>query len=78
MAKATIEFDLDNARDLREYNLYNNAQGMFDALFEISYNLKKKISYQMDGDFGEDTLDLVFQSIAEVLEEHNVVIDKLN
>ena len=43
MAKATLEFNLKNPEDLRDYNLFNNAGGMFDALFEISCNLKKRL-----------------------------------
>jgi hypothetical protein len=77
MAKVIIKLDLRRENDLRDYNLYNNAGGMFDALFEISCNLKKKISYKYDSDC-EDILDLVFEQIAEILEENNVIIDKLS
>lgn len=80
MAKAKITFDLSNPDDVREYNLYNNAEGMFGALFEISCNLKKKMRYateEIELKSG-DTLDIVFEAIAEILEENNVIIDKLN
>ena len=77
MAKATIVFDLENDRDLRDYNLYNNSGGMFNALFEISKNLKKKTKWQLEADETLDPLDLVFERIAEILEENNVIIDKL-
>jgi len=76
MAKATIEFDLSNSDDLREYNLFNNAGGMFDALFEISCNLRKKTKHKFDKD-DNGAFDLVFEMIAEILEENNVIIDKL-
>jgi len=79
MPKATIVFDLEKDRDLRDYNLYNNSGGMFDALFEISCNLKKKMRFaseEIDLKSG-DTLDMVFEAIAEILEENNVIIDKL-
>jgi len=77
MAIAVIVFDLDKDKDLREYNLYNNSGGLFDALFEISCNLKKKVEFQFDGD-DNGAFDLVFEKIAEILEENNVIIDKLN
>lgn len=77
MAKAKIKFNLNKPEDLREYNLYNNSGGMFDALFEISCNLKRKIKYQFDGD-DNGALDLVFEMIAETLEENNIIIEKLN
>lgn len=77
MAKVTIKLDLRRENDLRDYNLFNNSSGMFDALFEISKNLKKKATYQFDGD-DNGAFDLVFEMIAEILEENNVIIDKLN
>ena len=77
MATAKIVFDLSDSEDLREYNLFNNAGGMFNALFEISYNLKKKISYQLQEDETLDALDLTFEKIAQILEENNVILDKL-
>jgi len=80
MAKAKITFDLSNQDDVREYNLYNNAEGMFGALFEISCNLKKKMRFAAEeGKLKSgDTLDMVFEAIAEILEENNVLIDKLS
>lgn len=77
MAKITIKLDLRREKDLRDYNLFNNSGGMFDALFEISQNLKKKATYQFDGD-DNGAFDLVFEMIADILEENNVIIDKLN
>jgi len=76
MSKVTIGFDLRRDQDLRDYNLFNNAEGMFNALFEISKNLKKKISHQLESD-DNGALDLVFKEIAEILEDNNVLIDKL-
>ena len=77
MAKVTIELNLKKKEDLRDYNLYNNSGGMFDALFEISCNLKKKVEYQFDGD-DNGAFDMVFEAIAQILEDNNVLIDKLN
>lgn len=77
MAKVTIKLDLRREKDLRDYNLFNNAEGMFNALFEISCNLKKKIKHQLKED-DNGALDLVFEAIAEILEENNVIIEKLN
>lgn len=76
MAKVTIELDLRDSEDLREYNLFNNANSMFCALWDINYNLKKKLHYQFEGD-DNGALDLVFEKIAEILEENNVILDKL-
>lgn len=80
MATAKIIFDLNNPDDVREYNLYNNSGGMFDSLFEISCNLKKKMRFAAEeGKLKSgDTLDMVFEAIAEILEDNNVIIEKLN
>lgn len=79
MAKATIVFDLENDRDLRDYNLYNNSGGMFDALFEISCNLKKKMRFASEkiNLNSQDTLDVVFDAIEEILDDNNVKLEKL-
>jgi len=77
MAKVTIELDLSKDKDLRDYNLYNNADGMFLSLFEISCNLKKKAEQKLNDD-DNGALDLVFEMIAEIMEENNVIIEKLN
>ncbi len=76
MAKATIVFDLNDSEDLREYNLYNNANSMFSALFEISYNLKKKLHYQFEGD-DNGAFDLVFEKIYEILQDNDINLNKL-
>jgi len=80
MAKAIIEFDLSDEKDLRDYNLFNNAEGMFDALLNISCNLKKEMVWKIeDKDYTDGViLDLVFERIAEILEKNNVIIEKLN
>jgi len=76
MAKVTIKFDLGKDNDLRDYNLFNNSNGMYDSLFEISKNLKKKVEFQMEED-DNGALDLVFNIISNILEENNVIIDRL-
>lgn len=80
MAKVIIEFDLNDEKDLRYYNLSNNAEGMFDALLNISCSLKKEMVWKIeDKDYTDGViLDLVFERIAEILENNNVIIEKLN
>ena len=80
MAKVTIKLDLRRENDLRDYNMFNNASGMFDSLHNISCNLKKEMVWKIeDKDYTDGViLDLVFDRISEILEENNVIIDKLN
>ena len=79
MAKVTIEFDLSEDDDLREYNLFNNANSMFCALFDISHNLKKNILWEVENKDHTDMeiIDLIFGRIAEILEDNNVLLEKL-
>lgn len=71
MAKVIIELDLDKDKDLRDYNLFNNASSMYNALFEISYNLKNKVKYTFDGD-DNGAFDSAFENIAKIIKENNV------
>ena len=84
--KATLEFDLNDSEDLRDYTRINKSLDMAMALWEITHNTKKGISYQLEGtkkDGSEyeytpyDVLDLVYDKIYEILEENNINIDKL-
>lgn len=76
MAKVTIKFDLDKDEDLRDYNLFNNSNGMYNTLFEISKNLRKQMKYKFEGD-DNGAFDFVFEAISEIFEENNIIIDKL-
>ena len=76
MAKVTINLDLSKDEDLRDYNLFNNADNMYNALFEIAYNLKKVVDYKFDGD-DNGYSDLVFLAISKILEDNNIDLDKL-
>ena len=76
MAKIKISLDLRREVDLRDYNLFNNADNMYNALFEIAFNLKKVVDYKFDGD-DNGYSDLVFFAISKILEDNNVDLDKL-
>ena len=76
MAKIKIELDLRREVDLRDYNLFNNADNMYNALFEIAYNLKKVVDYKFDGDDNGYSY-LVFFEISKILEDNNIDLDKL-
>jgi dTDP-4-dehydrorhamnose reductase len=80
MAKVTIEFNLDNADDKREYYINHKAEDMAMFIWELSHNTKKSIGYDIEGSskFSKyDTLDLVFDKIHEMLQEYDINVDKL-
>jgi len=61
--KAKLEFDLPEEQ--AEFKLAANASGYYSALFEITYNLRKKVEslhYQYNK---EETIDFIFGEIAK-------------
>ena len=80
MAKATLEFNLNDPDDLEQYNRMNKASDLCAFTWEVVYNLKKrairKFEDQEDKDCF-DAIDYVFQQIHESLNEHSINIDEL-
>jgi hypothetical protein len=80
MAKVTIEFNLDDADDKRQYYLHNKVDDMAMFIWELSHNTKKHIEHELEGSTKftrYDTLDLVFDKIHELLIEYDINNDKL-
>jgi hypothetical protein len=78
--KATLEFNLPD--DQMEFNRVNQAMDMACALFDI-LNLRKRLSGHYDAFTDEnipDAYDALYRmadEIGEILNDHNIVIDKL-
>ena len=78
-------FNLDDLDDTLAYKRCVKATDMAMALWEIVYNTKKRIGYEMDGlelqgkpDLSMyEACDLVFDKIHEILEEHHIDIEDL-
>lgn len=80
MATAQITYNLEEMDDLLEFKQCIAAPKMASALFELVLNTKKKIVFELDGkDLDKyETLDLVFERINQILDEHNVNVENLN
>ena len=79
MAKAILEFDLNEPDDIMAHKRATKATDMAVALWEILYNTKKSVEWSLE-DKGYDkseVLDLVYDRINEILEEHNIKLDDL-
>ena len=78
--KAILKFNLPD--DQMEFNRANQAMDMACALFDI-LNLRKRLSGHYDTFTDEnipDAYDALYRmadEIAEILNDHNIVIDKL-
>jgi hypothetical protein len=79
MAKATLEFDLNDSDDMVAHLRAVKSLDMAMALWEIVHNTKKGLEWSMeDKEIDKyDALELVYKKIHEILDEHNINTDEL-
>jgi len=79
MAKATLEFDLNDSDDMIAHLRAVKSLDMAMALWEIVHNTKKGLEWSMeDKEIDKyDALELVYKKIHEILDDHNINTDEL-
>ena len=81
MAKATLEFDLDNREDIKAHLRCVKSTDMAIVLFEILNNLRKKVEFEVEyfeaDSTPSDGVYAAFRRIRELCEENGIVIDDL-
>jgi hypothetical protein len=79
MIKAKLEYDLNDTDDAMAHMRAIKSLDMALALWEITHNTKKSLEWSMEGKEMDkyDALELVFEKIHEILDEHNIKIDDL-
>ena len=79
MAKAKIEYDLSDADDRLSHLRAVKSLDLSLAIWDIVHNTKKRLEWSMEGKEMDkyDALELVYEKIHEILEEHNIRIDEL-
>lgn len=84
MANARLEYDLNDIDDSMAHMRAVKSLDMALALWEIVHNTKKGIGYTLEGkDYkGEsvsnyEVLNMVYERIYEILDEHNIKLDDL-
>jgi dTDP-4-dehydrorhamnose reductase len=80
MAKVVIEFNLDNADDKREYYQYNKSEDMAMFIWQLAYNTKKELEYDIEAKgkiSNYDVLDMIFEHIYKMLEDNDINVNKL-
>jgi hypothetical protein len=79
MAKATITYDLTDPDDRLEHLRAIKATDMALVIWELVYNTRKRIEYDIDKHDldGYDVLDGIMTEISDRLDEHGIVIDDL-
>jgi hypothetical protein len=79
MAKAIIEYNLNDPDDIMAHKRAIKSDDMALALWEITHNTKKRLEWSMEGKEIDkyDALELVFDKIHEIMSEHNIDLDDL-
>ena len=79
MAKATLEYNLSDPDDVMAHKRAIKSLDMAMALWDIVHNTKKGLEWSMeDKEIDKyDALELVFERIHEILDEHNINTDEL-
>ena len=79
MAKATLEFDLNEPDDVLAHLRAVKSLDLALALWDIVHNTKKGLEWSMEGKEIDkyDALELVYEKIHEILGDHNIITDDL-
>ena len=79
MAKAKLIYDLNDVDDIMAHKRAVKSFDMALAIWNITHNTKKSLEWSMDGkEINKyEALDLVYEKIYEILDEHDIKIDEL-
>lgn len=84
MSKATLEFDLTDFDDRMEFERANRATDMALIIWEMVYNTRKDIEWNLEKSLEDgktltvfDGVDAVFDKLIEKLNEKGIIIDNL-
>ena len=79
MAKAKIEYDLNDVDDVYAHKRAVKSLDMALVLWEITHNTKKGLEWKMEGKEMDkyDALEMVYEKIYEIMSEHNVDLEDL-
>jgi hypothetical protein len=79
MAKAILEFDLNDPDDTLAYNRCNKSLDMALALWELCHNSCKGLLYNCEAKEmnSHEAVYMVFDRIYEILQENNINLDEL-
>lgn len=79
MSKAILEYNLSNSEDLSSYTRAVNADKMASALFEIQYNMLRKVRHIIESKDidAHDALDLVADEMSIILSECYLNVEEI-
>jgi hypothetical protein len=79
MAEGILKYDLNDFDDRMAHLRAVKSLDMAMALWDITHNTKKGLEWSMEGKEMDkyEVLEMVFDKIYEILEEHNIKMDDL-
>jgi hypothetical protein len=80
MPQATLTFDLTDSDDALSHLRAIKSLDLALAIWDIVHNTKKSLEWSLESKeeiSRYDVVDLVYDKIYAILEEHDIVIDKL-
>ena len=79
MAKAILEYDLNDVDDKYAHKRAVKSLDLALALWDITHNTKKSLEWAMEGKEIDkyDALEMVYEKIFEIISEHNISLDDL-
>ena len=79
MAEAILKYDLNDADDCMAHMRAVKSLDMALALWDITHNTKKSIEWSLEGKELDkyEVLDMVYEKIYEIFDEHNIKLDDL-
>ena len=79
MAKAILKYDLNDTDDAMAHMRAVKSLDMVLALWDITHNTKKGLEWSMEGKELDkyEVLDMVYEKIYEIFDEHNIKLDDL-
>ena len=79
MAEAILKYDLNDSDDAMAHMRAVKSLDMALALWDITHNTKKRIEWSLESkELNKyEILDLVYERIYEILDEHNIKLDDL-
>lgn len=78
MAKAILEFNLNDEDDIQAHRRAISSLNMAMALFQFGHNTKKGFEWKLEEyETKEDLLDAVYEEFWNILKEHDVNLDSI-
>ena len=79
MAEAILKYDLNDSDDAMAHMRAVKSLDLALALWDITHNTKKRIEWSLESkELNKyEVLDLVYERIYEILDEHNIKLDDL-